>query len=137
MKARGRQSTADIARLTDTSDGRVYLQAPDDLSKEHRDLWYTVVMTKPPEWFKSDSAPVLEAYVRAVVHHRQFCARLDALKKDAPVSEVTELVNVISRLAILLSTLAAKMRLTQQSRYTPETAARRDRDSTASRPWND
>ena len=134
MGVRGRRSR------DDRDAGRVeqplpLLEAPTYLTTEQRELWYAVVASKPADWFRADSAPVLEAYVRAVTHYRAISKRLDSPPRD--VDTLSKLTNAVAQQARLVAQLAAKMRLTQQSRYLPQTAARRDRDMPATLPWND
>jgi len=134
MGVRGRRSKDDFDRA-DEKPASPRIKPPDYLTKEQCDLWREVVASKPPDWFRNDSAPVLETYVRAVSHYRLISKRLDNAPKDPDV--LSKLISCVSQQARLVAQLAQKMRLTQQSRYTPATAGRRDRDMPASQPWND
>ena len=132
MGARGRKASADFD--TATGEGTM-LEPPSTLMKDQRDLWLLVVATKPPEWFSDDSAPVLEAYVKAVSHYRAMAKRLDTPPVELPALD--QLSRIVAQQARLVAQLAAKMRLTQQSRFTPLSAMRRHRDVPTSKPWED
>lgn len=108
---------------------------PPDLSPEELALWRIVVESKPSEWFGLDSAPVLKEYVRAAVT----CDLLDAKVKEAMVGGDTETVKFFLDMRDKESkrtvSLATKLRLTQQSRYTPQAAATANKRANGTRPW--
>jgi hypothetical protein len=110
------------------------LPAPPELSSDERGLWEKVVDSKPAEWFAEDSRPVLTEYVRAAV----MCDRLAGLI-DRAIDEgsdgVGDLLLARDRESRRLANLATKLRLTQQSRYTPQSAATVDRRVQGARPW--
>lgn len=107
------------------------LEPPVNLPLEQKEVWRAVVATKPIDWFQADSAPVLTEYCRAVV----MCDRLAALIEVAQPEELKDLLKMRDVESRRLSTLAVKMRLTQQSRYTPMASATADRKASGARPW--
>lgn len=124
-------SVANVAALPERPDPPVYLS---DLEAE---VWRDTVATKPADWFMRDSQPVLTAYCKAVVLHRSLSAKLDAL--DIVLTEpkdLEKLVSMVCKVAALASNLATKLRLTQQSRYTPQAAATANkRNGGPVKPW--
>jgi hypothetical protein len=132
-----RKSAAALAILPRTAaDGR--LQPPTELSARERVLWAEIVESKPADWFADDSAPILKEYVRSAVT----CDRLadvverafdgeDGIDPDALKSAL----DMRDKEARRAANLATKLRLTQQSRYTPQAAATSDRKAGGKRPW--
>lgn len=107
------------------------LEPPDILPPQEQEVWRAVVATKPIDWFQADSAPVLAEYCRAVVMCHKLAALIDVADPD-DLKDLLKMRDVESR---RLSTLAVKMRLTQQSRYTPMASATADRKAGGLRPW--
>ena len=109
---------------------------PDGLSDAEAALWAQIVESKPAGWFDAGSAAVLKEYVRAVVA----CDRLQVLFAAAP--DEVDGVNLLDRLLAMrdresrrVANLATKLRLTQQSRYTPQAAATANKRASGKRPW--
>ena len=44
---------------------------PTDLTDYQKQVWQEVTATKPPDWFESDSFPILRAYCVAAEQHRR------------------------------------------------------------------
>lgn len=109
---------------------------PSDLTKRQAELWTEVQNTKPADWFEADSYPLLKAYVVSIELHEKLTAEINQM--DVTDSEITPLVKLQDLQARTMSTLAVKMRLTQQSRYTPGAAATANKKTRAGRkPWED
>ena len=98
-------------------------------------MWSQVVDSKPADWFDADSRPVLKEYVRAamtcdllaeVVEHAFDGGDEDALKHALDMRD---------KEARRVANLATKLRLTQQSRYTPQSAATANKRAAGKRPW--
>src|SRR5688572_4352984 len=111
-------------------------EPPADLSEAEASLWRDVIDSKPAEWFGEDSAPVLKEYVRAAAMCDRLARLLDrALEASGePVDaesvrlpSVPDLLLARDRESRRAANLATKLRLTQQSRYTPQAAATADR----------
>lgn len=94
---------------------------PEDLTDYAQNIWRDVVSTKPPEWFASDSFPLLRNYCEAA--HQADRLIKDINKLDTTrCKEYAELNRCWIQTTKLVAELAVKMRLTQQSRYTPDRA---------------
>jgi hypothetical protein len=95
-----------------------------------------VVATKPADWFDDDSAPVLKEYVRAATTSDILDRRVKAAMEGGDsVDEVKKLLDMRDKEARRLVTMATKLRLTQQSRYTEKTASTANRKAGGKRPW--
>jgi len=111
-------------------------QAPDDISEYAQKIWRDVVSTKPPEWFESDSFPLLRNYCIAADEANrcyQKMAEIHCLSDG-----YKEAHDLWAKSTKIIAELAVKMRLTQQSRYTPKAAATANkRVSGGSKLWED
>jgi len=138
MDGRGRKSIASLSVLPVVATRM--LAPPDGMPTEQAALWAAVVATKPQDWFQADSIPLLTAYVQACDAHRVVAAEIDAyetewLKTDEGLRRYDLLLKMQDRQSKLMSSLATKMRLTQQSRYGARAAETEARRVTDSRPW--
>src|SRR6185369_13224053 len=92
-------------------------EPPSHLSDDEAELWREVVAVKPVDWFMRDSHPILAAYCQAALMHRDLCRRWH---NTDPLAEVDgKLVKLINDTSNRMSMLAVKLRLTNQSRFTP------------------
>lgn len=103
---------------------------PETLSSKEAELWRKVVATKPVEWFQADSAPLLVEYCRAKV----MCDRLSVMLETA-TDDLKSLLDMRDKESRRLATLGCKLRLTQQSRYTPQSAATATKPASAASVW--
>jgi hypothetical protein len=95
-----------------------------------------VVGSKPVDWFDTDSAPLLKEYVRAAA----MTDWLDVQVQTATVGDDVAVLDKFMRLRDLeskrVASLATKLRLTQQSRYTPQAAATAsNKAESGKKPW--
>jgi len=104
------------------------------LTASQKRIWKDVVDTKPPEWFEADSAPLLAAYAVAIDLHESLTKVLNGFDVTDP--EFGRLSKLKNEQAALAANLAVKMRLTQQSRYTPQAAATANKKTASGKkPW--
>lgn len=137
MIQRGRKPTA---ALTVVSLPHRLPEPPADLTAEQVDVWKAVVATKPSDWFGPDTLPLLAAYCRACVEHAWISGQIDAKKiewlaDDEGLKRYDTATRLQERQARLMTSLATKMRLTQQSQYGARGAARESGKAGGSRPW--
>lgn len=99
---------------------------PETFSVEQTETWNRIVNAKPADWFGEDNAGLLAEYVRALCMcetlemHIQM-ALAGEQKEDGPsLANVLRLRDMEAKRATSIGT---KLRLTQQSRYTPKAAA--------------
>jgi len=115
------------------------IEPPADLTPEELALWTAVTESKPVEWFGEDSAPLLTEYVRAKV----MCDRLDLQVKAAIAGAgepetaglIKSYLDMRDKESKRLLSIGTKLRLTQQSRYTPQAAATATKKAGGERPW--
>lgn len=108
-------------------------EPPDYLSDDEKTLWREVVSVKPVDWFMRDSHPILVAYCQAAIMHRQLIKRWHKADPEAEVDG--KLVKLINDTSNRMSMLAVKLRLTNQSRFTPGAASTASKKAGPIRPW--
>lgn len=114
------------------------LAPPPSLLPEEAEVWDAVVSTKPADWFQADSAPILAEYCRAVVMSDRLAIliemELTGRAEDGPsLKDLLKMRDAESRRVL---TCGTKLRLTQQSRYTPGSSATADKKAgKAALPW--
>jgi phage terminase small subunit len=114
-------------------------EAPAFLTSSQSEIWRAVVSTKPFDWFAADSFPVLTAYCRAVDMDNEISAAIDAFDRSMTVGEGLKhwksLIKMQREQQAHVATLATKLRLTPQSRYTPKSGATANAKAGIERPW--
>ena len=139
----GRKSTASLTVLkTPKLDKR--LEAPGTLTARQKEVWKSVVDTKPADWFTDDTAPLLVAFVKAVDSHELLSAQIENFDMSSlcdmdGVKMLDRLQAMQERQARLFQSLATRMRLTQQSRWQPATASTQSEKGggrSSARPWD-
>lgn len=107
------------------------IEAPASLSPAELELWEGIVESKPANWFDAAAAPVLAEYVRAAA----VCDRLAALIGAEGGIEMKALLDLRDREARRAASLATKLRLLPQSRFTPGAASTAAGKPMGPRPW--
>ena len=94
--------------------------APYDLNDEQSDEWRAVVSRLPADWFQRETWPLLAQYCRHVVaarHIAKLIHDLEAKKTGFEVNEYDQLLKMQEREGRAMSSLATRMRITQQATY--------------------
>lgn len=112
-----------------------HMPAPAGLAAEEAALWDEVVASKPADWFQSDSAPLLKEYVRAVHMCDLLSYQVSAAISGGEPGGLKEVLKLRDMESKRVASLATKLRLTQQSRYTPQAASTADKKAGSARPW--
>jgi hypothetical protein len=94
-----------------------------------------VVDSKPADWFGPDSVPILTEYVRAAAVCDRLAGSIERVLDEDSDADLGDLLAWRDRESRRLANLATKLRLTQQSRYTPQSAATADKKAKGARPW--
>lgn len=107
------------------------------MSAAQKTIWENTIASKPIEWWTPDTLPLVAEYVRAV----DTCNHLDRRVSKALSGDHGELDDWLKsrdREAKRVVSIATRLRLTQQSRYTPGAAATVSKRQSASgnRPWD-
>lgn len=152
MGDRGRESGADLAVASTEKNVTTMVRRPDpprELTPEQAEEWLDVVNRMPADWFPRETWGMLAQYCRHVIAGRrigQLIARmeqgLDAIQVDAEMpaeddrgefnlDAYDKLLKMQEREGRALSSLATRMRMTQQSTFDKE----RKKDKPGKRPW--
>jgi hypothetical protein len=141
MGARGKKSAAEIFAPAARLDKRP--PAPADLPPDQARLWDAIVSDEPQDWFATGARQHL---LRLYCEHAAFRASLQELISDCKPEAIAceERGPAFSKMLIardretkLLASLATKLRLTNQARYTPQSAGTAGRQNPyGQRPWD-
>lgn len=116
---------------------------PEGLTDDQARLWRDIVETEPQELFASEARKHL---LRLYVEHATFRANLQGLIDRVPIEKILDpdtedgferMLRVRDRETKTLVSLATRMRLTNQSRYTPTAAGTAGRNhNPGAKPWD-
>jgi hypothetical protein len=142
MQQRGRKKLADAVVIEGMFGKRA--EPPPELPPRQVEIWLETVSTEPVEHFSSAATKAMLADYcahRESVENIESVIRLfqpDWLKSAEGVKRYSELIKIRDSETRAASTLATKLRLTNQSRYTPKTAATAARNTEKGfRPWDE
>lgn len=134
MKTRGRTSVAALAIATV---GKIETvprpDAPYDLTDEQSIEWWAIVNRMPADWFPRETHGMLSQYCRHVVSARRV-AQLIEQAMDAEAFDVeayNQLLIMQEREGRALSSLATRMRLSQQTTYDKS----KKKPASGRKPW--
>lgn len=140
MGQRGRKSGASLSVIAGSIDGRP--QPPEDLTSDQRDVWIRTVGSESADFFRSAaSQQILKEYCRHVISAGKLGRMINTIEAmdiltptDGAAYET--LLKLRDRETKALSDKATKLRLTNQSRYTPQAAATAaKKGATEAKPW--
>lgn len=121
MEGRGKKSAASLS-VASVSALPSRIEPPSDLTDAQAEVWRAVVSTKPTEWFDADTAPLLAEYSRATVMCNLLAVQIEAAIAGGEAGELKMLLDMRDKESKRLVSIGTKLRLTQQSRYTPKSA---------------
>ena len=135
MEGRGRRSAAALSIVPPGAVGITERPCPPgDLSAEQKVEWIAIVNRMPAEWFPVETHGMLAQYCRHVVAARrvaQLVAAAEADDEEFSVKDYDRLLKMQEREGRAISSLATKMRLSQQSTYDKS----KKKPGQARRPW--
>lgn len=139
MQQRGRKSVAALSIVAGSIDGRP--NAPDDLTPEQAEIWDRTVANEGAETFKTAALQqLLKEYCRHVDTASRLSRQVDLATSEGsnlPLNEVDTLLRMRDRETKALADKATKLRLTNQSRYTPGAAGTAAKNLGAEKkPWH-
>jgi hypothetical protein len=107
--------------------------APYDLTDEQSAEWWAVVGRMPAEWFPRETHALLADYCRHVVKSRRISQLVNDAESSDPVDldALDKLYKMAERESRAISSLATRMRLTQQTSYDKS----KKRGTQAKNPW--
>lgn len=137
MRQRGRKSTAQLSVIAGTIDGRP--KPPSSLSKEQAEVWDRVVGSEVQDFFKTAALKeLLAAYCRHVVRAMWLETEIAAAMgpgSELDLEDVDRLMKMAERETRATLSIATKLRLTNQARYTPQAAATKARNAGERKVW--
>ena len=139
MGQRGRTSGAALSVVAGTAiDGRP--RAPSDLTEFQQDVWERIVGSEPADFIRSAaSQQLLKEYCRHVESAHRVSSMIGLIEKPnaaVDLGEYEKLLRMRDRETKALADKATKLRLTNQSRYTPQAAGTAAKKATTERkPW--
>jgi hypothetical protein len=137
MKTRGRDSAAsqEIAAIAPTSIQRP--DAPYDLTDEQSEEWWAIVNRMPADWFPRETHGLLAQFCRHIVSARHVAQLITDCEKAKPfdIDQYNKLLGMQEREGRALSSLATRMRISQQGSYDKKKA--KGGSTIESAPWED
>lgn len=119
MKQRGRKSAASLEVVSSNVAPIERPTVPDDLTDEQAEVWQKITNRMPADWFPAETWPLLGMYCRHVVAARRVAQLIEQAEEspDLEVETLDRLYKMQEREGRAMSSLATKMRLTQQTTY--------------------
>jgi hypothetical protein len=115
-------------------------EPPQELTEAEAAEWRAVVERLPVDWFPRETHPLLVAYCRHVVRARLIAGLINgfdpaSVASDEGLRRLDKLAAMAERESKAISSLATRMRISQQSRYHQRTAHTKASDPKAAQPW--
>lgn len=134
MEKRGRKSAASLAVQTVVVETIQRPDAPYDLTDEQSAEWWAVVNRMPADWFPRETHGMLAQYCRHVVAARRVAQLVAAAEKQKhlDVEHYDRLLKMQEREGRAISSLATRMRISQQTTYDPK----RKKPIETPKPWS-
>jgi hypothetical protein len=120
MTKRGRKSSAALAVRSVAPVGVAHRPAaPDELGSEEAQEWQAIVNRLPADWFARETHSLLIQYCRHIVTARRVRQMIDKLEaeEDFDFKSYEAALKMQARESQIITTLATKMRISQQSTY--------------------
>lgn len=120
MGERGRKSSSSLMVAAGQTVQAVQRpEPPDELTEEQARVWYGVVDSMPADWFGRETHEMLAQYCRHAVAARRVAQLIAQAEKDDEfkVGDYDLLLKMQEREGRALSSLATRMRMTQQTQY--------------------
>lgn len=139
MRQRGRKSPEAKLRLAVSNIADSRPAAPSDLTAKEAAVWDKVVAGEPADFFKTAAVKVLLGeFCRHKIRAAWVadCIGTMIAREDSDLEDVDRLMKMAERESRACLSIATKLRLTNQSRYTPHRAASEAaKVASGRRPW--
>lgn len=98
---------------------------PTSLSPAEAAVWVRLVQSKPRGWFDDGGRPLLDALARHIVTFEMLAGQMSGLdlSDEAQLERFDKLAGMRDRESRQIRSLSTSLRLSPQSRYTPQAAA--------------
>jgi hypothetical protein len=149
VKTRGRTSAASLALPPPGIEAVARPDAPYDLTDEQAAEWWALVNRMPADWFPRETHGLLAQYCRHVVAARRIAEMIGSLETElrkeieggadrltvtlGAAKALDRLLKMQEREGRALSSLATRMRLTQQTTY--DKSKKKPTDGATGKPW--
>lgn len=120
MGMRGPRSSASLSVISSSGIEAVERpRPPADLTDDMADEWTAIVNRLPADWFGRETEPLLAQYCRHIVASRRVAALVEQAEADADcdLKDYDRLLKMQEREGRAITSLATKMRISQQSTY--------------------
>lgn len=121
MSRRGRKSVAELSVIQHGPIETVQRpDAPYDLTDEQSEEWWAIVNRMPADWFTRETHSLLAQYCRHVVAARRVAQLIASAEgePDIDLDRYDRLLKMQEREGRAISSLATKMRISQQATMT-------------------
>lgn len=134
MKQRGRKSAASLEVAAVSLETVHRPDAPYDLTDEQSSEWWAVVNRMPADWFPRETHGMLAQYCRHVVAARRVAQLIAKAEKSKTldIEEYDRLLKMQEREGRAISSLATRMRISQQATVRAEQARK---PMQVDKPW--
>ena len=134
MEGRGRKSTAALSVIS--GNGVETVRRPEPLSEltgEQSDEWRAVVNRLPADWFPRETHSMLAQYCRHVISARRVAQLIESeeASEEFDIRNYDTLLKMQEREGRALSSLATRMRITQQTTYDKS----KKKPQSGKKPW--
>ena len=138
MGKRGRKSTAELTVVSSEAIQKEIVsaierpQAPPELTAEQESIWDEIVDELAADYFTTETFPLLAQYCRHVTRARRYAQLLESMEKkkkfdEKDIKAYRDLSRSEEEQTRAISSLATKMRLSQQSTYDRQKAKGKSR----------
>ncbi len=142
MAKRGRISGAELSAVVVQAEFGGKARAPEELTARQKEIWQKVALTEPVVFFNTESMRLLlAAYCRHIESSEIVTVAIDSFKPEYLANEdgadrYGKLLKIRDQESRAAATCATKLRMTNQSRYTPQSASTASRNApTTKMPW--
>jgi len=135
MGNRGRTSGAELSVIS--ADGIETVRRPEppaDLTDEQAEEWRAIVNRLAADWFPRETHGMLAQYCRHIVAARRVAQLIEAQEESDTLFDIEEydrLLKMQEREGRAMSSLATRMRISQQATYDKE----KKKPKSGKRPW--
>ena len=125
MGSRGPKSTASLEVVSSSISAVQRPQPVDGLTTDQANEWIDIVNLLPADWFPRETHGMLAQYCRHIVSSRRVGELIERLIDTKPppdsfVGDYDKLLKMQEREGRAMSSLATRMRISQQSQYSKD-----------------
>jgi len=133
MQQRGRKSQASLEVVGAATGAVERPRAPRELTSEQAGEWREIVNRLPADWFPRETHQLLAQYCRHVISARRVSQLIASAEETDPfdIEEYDRLLKMQEREGRAMSSLATRMRITQQTTYDKS----KKKPVTGKKPW--